>query len=110
MSVSRKHYSSQFKAQVVQELLAGEQTLSQIAAKYSIHPNVITKWRKAALEAMPDAFDEQTHKAVNVLKAQHEKEKEHLYAQIGRLTTQLAWLEKKAKSVGITLDQTKKLD
>ena len=103
MSVSRKHYSSQFKAQVAQELLAGEQTLSQIAAKYSIHPNVITKWRKAALEAMPDAFDEQTNKAVNVLKAQHEKEKEHLYAQIGRLTTQLNWLEKKARSVGIPL-------
>ena len=107
MSVSRKRYSSQFKAQVVQELLAGEQSLSQIAAKYSIHPNVITKWRKAALDAKPDAFDEHTQKAVNALKAQHEKEKEHLYAQIGRLTTQLNWLEKKAKSVGITLDQTK---
>jgi transposase-like protein len=107
MSVIRKQYSSQFKAQVVQELLTGELTLGQIATKYNIHPNVITKWRKAALEAMPDAFDEQTQKAVNALKAQHEKEKEQLYAQIGRLTTQLNWLEKKARSVGITLDQAK---
>jgi transposase-like protein len=107
MSVIRKQYSSQFKAQVVQELLAGEQTLGQIASKYSIHPNVITKWRKAALAAMPDAFDEQTQKALSALKAQHEKEKEHLYAQIGRLTSQLNWLEKKARSVGISLDQAK---
>lgn len=107
MSVIRKQYSSQFKAQVVQELLAGEQTLGQIASKYSIHPNVITKWRKAALAAMPNAFDEQTQKAVNALKAQHEKEKEQLYAQIGHLTTQLNWLEKKARNVGISLDQAK---
>ncbi|MDB5080474.1 MAG: transposase family protein [Chloroflexi bacterium] len=94
MSVIRKRYSSQFKAQVVQELLTGEQTLGQIAAKYNIHPNVITKWRKAALGAMPDAIDEQTQKAVNALKAQHKKEKELLYAQIGRLTAQLNWLKK----------------
>jgi transposase-like protein len=32
MSVIRNRYSSQFKAQVVQELLVGEQTLSQIAS------------------------------------------------------------------------------
>ena len=107
MSVIRKQYSSQFKAQVVQELLAGKQTLGQIATKYNIHPNVITKWRKAALSAMPDAFDEQTQKAVSTLKAQHEREKEQLYAQIGRLTTQLNWLKKKARSVGISLDQAK---
>lgn len=73
MSVSRKRYSSQFKAQVVQEVLTSEQTLSQIAAKYSNHLNVITKWCKAALEAMPDAFDGQTQKAVNSLKVQPEK-------------------------------------
>ena len=104
MSVSRKKYSAQFKAQVVQELLAGEKTLSQIASQHSIHPNVITKWRKAALSAMPKAFDEQTEKALSQLVAQHEKEKEQLYAEIGRLTTQLKWLEKKARGVGITLN------
>jgi transposase-like protein len=96
MSVKRKQYSAQFKSQVVQELLAGEKTLSQIASQHSIHPNVITKWRKAALTAMPKAFDKQTEKALNLLVAQHEKEKEQLYAEIGRLTTQLKWLFKKS--------------
>lgn len=107
MSVKRKRYSPQFKAQVVQELLAGDKTLSQIASQYTIHPNLITKWRKAALTAMPKAFDEQTEKALSQLLAQHEKEKEQLYAEIGRLTTQLKWLEKKARSVGITLEAAK---
>lgn len=107
MSVHRKQYSAQFKAQVVQELLAGDKTLSQIASHYAIHPNVITKWRKAAVSALPKAFDEQGEKAIDQLMAQHEKEKEALYAEIGRLSTQLKWLEKKAASVGITLDQAR---
>jgi transposase-like protein len=34
----RKHYSPTFKAQVVQEVLAGEKSLGQIAAQYGIHP------------------------------------------------------------------------
>jgi len=105
MSVNRKQYSAQFKAQVVQELLAGDKTLSQVASHYGVHPNVITKWRNAAVSAMPKAFGEQSEKAIGQLVVQHEKEKEKLYAEIGRLSTQLKWLEKKAGSVGITLDK-----
>lgn len=56
---------------------------------------------------MPNAFDEQTQKAVNALKAQHQKEKEQLYAQIGRLTTQLNWLKKKLEaSVSVSTRQS----
>jgi transposase-like protein len=100
MSVKRKKYSPQCKSQIVQEVLAGEKTLAQIASENSIHPNVITKWKAAVLTAIPKAF--------NQLKAQNEKEKEELYAQIGRLSTQLRWLFKKARSVGITLEQAKR--
>ena len=95
----RKRYSPTFKAQVVQEVLAGDKSLGQIAAQYGIHPNMISKWKRAALEAMPDAFDEESHmqaKAqIAALQAQHEREKEELHAEIGRLTMQVNWLEKK---------------
>ncbi|GAC1345171.1 MAG: hypothetical protein NVS3B14_09710 [Ktedonobacteraceae bacterium] len=95
----RKHYSPTFKAQVVQEVLAGEKSLGQIAAQYGIHPNMIGKWRRAAIEAMPTAFDEegqrQAQAQIAALKAQHEKEKEELHAEIGRLTMQVNWLQKK---------------
>ena len=95
----RKHYSPTFKAQVVQEVLAGEKSLGQIAAQYGLHPNMISKWRRAALEAMPTAFDEESQMQVQAqiaaLKAQHEKEKEELHAEIGRLTMQVNWLQKK---------------
>ena len=93
----RKHYSPAFKAQVVQEALAGERTLAQIAAQYGVHPNLITKWKRAALQAMPSAFTENAplEAQIEALKAEHEREKEELYAEIGRLTTQVHWLQKK---------------
>jgi transposase-like protein len=95
----RKRYSPTFKAQVVQEVLAGEKSLGQIAAQYGIHQNMISKWRRAALQAMPNAFDEesraQTQAQIAALKVQHEKEKEELHAEIGRLTMQVHWLQKK---------------
>ena len=59
------------------------------------------------LEVRRSLAAEGAEKALSQLLAQHEKEKEQLYAEIGRLTTQLKWLEKKARSVGITLEAAK---
>jgi transposase-like protein len=99
----RKHYNPQFKSKVVQEYLQGDKSLGELASEYEIHPNLILKWKSAAMNALPDALDERAQKTIKALKAQHEREKEELYAQIGRLTTQLNWLEKKARSVGIPI-------
>ncbi len=96
MTTPRKKYSPSFKSQVVQEVLEGNKTLAQIAAQHGIHPNVITKWKRAALTALPDTFNERTQRQIRALIEQHEKEKEQLYAEIGRLTTELRWLEKKS--------------
>ena len=96
MTTPRKHYSPTFKSQVVQEVLEGNKTLAQIAAQHGIHPNVITKWKQAALSAMPDAFDEdeRNQHQINALIEHYEKQQECFYAEIGRLTTELKWLEK----------------
>jgi transposase len=97
MTQRRRQYTAAFKAQVVQEAMAGEKTLNQIAAEYGIHPNLIPKWRRAVLKAMPMAFDEEGRvgEQIAAMKADHEREKEALYAEIGRLTTQVTWLQKK---------------
>ena len=97
MTQKRRQYTAAFKAQVVQEAMAGEKMLSQLAVEHGIHPNLITKWRQAAITAMPTAFDEEGKGAEHLaaLKAEHEREKEALYAEIGRLTTQVNWLQKK---------------
>src|SRR4051812_32309954 len=97
MTTIRKQYTPAFKSQVVQEMLKGEKTFTQLASQYGVHPNVIAKWKRAALKAMPTAFDDErrTTEQIAGLRAEHEKEKERLYAEIGRLTIELNWLKKK---------------
>lgn len=89
----RKHYSPTLKVKLVLELLRGEKSLTQLASEQQVHPNQLRNWRDLLLNEAPTLFDKTQTKA---LIAAHEQEKEELYAQIGLLTTQLAWLKKKS--------------
>jgi putative transposase len=91
---SKKAYSSTLKAQVVQEILREDKTLTQIASEHGIHPKVVREWKAIALRELPTLFERQT--SVAALKADHERQLEDLYAEIGRLTTQLTWVKKKS--------------
>ncbi len=93
--MKRKHYSAAFKAQIVQDVLKENKTISQIAAEQGIHPTVIAAWKDIALKGLPGLF-ENGHSELAVQKAAHEKQVNELYTEIGRLTTRLNWLKKKA--------------
>lgn len=92
--MKRKHYSAAFKAKIVVETLRETQTVAQIAAQHGLHPNLVTKWKQAALCALPDVFERQSAQQEKAA-AQEEKIAE-LYQEIGRLTTQVNWLKKKS--------------
>jgi putative transposase len=89
----RKTYTPAFKAQLVLELLKEEKTLAQLASEHAIHPNMLREWKTAAIRALPSAFEKRDTLAA--VQATHEQQLEELYAEIGRLTTQLAWMKKK---------------
>jgi len=91
----RKRYTAKQKAQIVLEMLKEERAIAQIASEYGIHPNQLYKWKAQAMEGLPELFEED-HKTEKALKAVHERELQELYAEIGRLNTQLAWLKKKS--------------
>lgn len=91
----KKRYTAKQKAQIVLEILKEERPVAQIAAEYGIHPNQLYKWKAQVLEGLPGLFEED-HKVDKTLKAEHERELKDLYAQIGRLSTQLSWLQKKS--------------
>ena len=91
----RKQYSANLKAQLVLEVLKEEKALSQIASEHGVHPNQLRRWKSQAIDGLPNVFaDEQ--RATRELQASHAREVEELYTEIGRLTTQLAWLKKKS--------------
>ena len=91
----RKKYTAKKKAQIVLEILKEERSIPQIASEYGIHPNQLYKWKAQALEGLPNLFEDE-RKTEKVLRAAHEQELNELYAEIGRLTTQLNWLKKKS--------------
>jgi transposase-like protein len=92
----RNSYSPEFKARVVGEVLREDKTLSQVAAGRGIHPNLVSQWRDQALAGMASLFSRAKETDWAAKEAAHEQEKQELYAEIGRLTTQLSWLKKKA--------------
>ena len=89
----RKQYTAAFKARVVQEILKEEKTMAQIATEYEVHPTQLKNWRALAQEGLPSLFEKQDSTAE--LKVAHEQQLTELYAEIGKLTTQVAWLKKK---------------
>ena len=90
MTTTRKQYSPEFKARVVIEAIRGEKTLSQLGSQFKVHPIQIAKWRKSAMEQMPELFvDGRTRKA------RGETDNNALYEEIGRLKVELDWLKKK---------------
>ena len=91
----RKQHTAKQKAQIVLEILKEERPISQIASQYGIHPNQLYKWKAQALEGLPELFEDE-RKTEKSIQAAHEQQLEELYAQIGRLNTQLAWLKKKS--------------
>jgi transposase len=92
MTTTRKQHSPQFKARVATEAIRGEKTLSQLGSQFKVHPMQIAKWRKAALEQMPELFvDGRTRKVRD-----NEPGNDALYGEIGRLKVELDWLKKKA--------------
>jgi transposase-like protein len=88
---TRKQYSAAFKARVALDAIRGEKTLSQLGSQYKVHPIQIAKWRKSAIEQLPDLFvDGRTKKG-----AVAETGNDALYEEIGRLKVELDWLKKK---------------
>jgi transposase len=95
MTTIRKTYTTEFKVKVVKEILREEKSLSQIASEYGTHVNVISRWRDQALAGFSSLFDDRLAQDQATKEAEWEKEREGLYAEIGRLSTQLGWLKKK---------------
>jgi putative transposase len=90
---NRKNYSADLKGRIVLEMLREESTVSQIAAKCSIHQSMLHKWKKIVLDGFSELFADSRKKSP----AEREKDAtiEELYRQVGKLSMQLEWLKKK---------------
>lgn len=92
MANMRTKRTSEFKAKVALAAIRGDQTVTELASLYKVHPNQITAWKRQAQDQLVAVFDSKKAKS---LKAD-EKLKEELYRQIGQLKVELDWLKKKS--------------
>ena len=91
----KKQYTGQQKAQIVMEILKEEKTITQISSDYGIHSSQLYKWKTQALEKFHTLFENE-NKTEKAQQAEQERKESELYSEIGRLSTQLAWLKKKS--------------
>lgn len=98
----RNTHSPEFKLKAVLEVLKEEETLSQIAQRYEIHPNLLTRWKQEFLEHSQGAFRRGKSDAEKELKAEKEKA-ENLEKLVGQLTYEVDWLKKKSAQFGIKI-------
>ena len=92
MASMRTKRTSEFKAKVALAAIRGDQTVSELASLYKVHPNQITTWKRQAQDQLVATFDNKKAKSLKT----EEKLKEELYRQIGQLKVELDWLKKKS--------------
>ena len=88
MSRKRKQYSAEFKAQVALAAVRGEQTLAVLAARFEVHPTLITTWRKELVQRAGELFGKGRERA----EKDQEVEVAELYRQIGQLKVERDFL------------------
>ena len=89
MSKKRRNHSAAFKASVAIEAIKGEHTLSELAARFELHPTQIQQWKRQLLEGSKDVFGASERERRHV-----ESAVKDLHAKIGQLTMERDFLSR----------------
>jgi transposase len=90
MGKKRNKYGAEFKAKVALEALKNEETISELASRFGVHPTMISNWRRALLEGAADIFDKGRKS-----RKETEAQVDNLYRQIGKLQVERDFLSRK---------------
>ena len=90
MSNKRRKYSPKFKAKVALAAIKNEETVSELAARFEVHPTMIHNWKRSLLDSAADVFDKGQKS-----KKYHEVKVDELYKQIGKLKVANDFLSEK---------------
>ena len=86
----RMTYTASFKLKVALAALKETKTLSELSQEFKIHAALITKWKAHLSQEGAQIFEDARKKKIDP-----GVDVEVLYAQIGKLQTQLEFLKKK---------------
>ncbi|WP_373862954.1 IS3 family transposase [Halomonas halmophila] len=96
MSRKRRQYSADFKAKVALAALKDDQTTSEIAARFEIHPTMVSQWKRELLENANGVFES---KGDGKAAQKTQEEIDTLYREIGKLTVERDFLSRRPRSL-----------
>ena len=88
--MKRNNYNKELKTKVALAAIKGNQPVNEIASEFGIHPCLVNRWKKEAIEALPLVFGNSQAKQIK----ETDIERDRLYQQIGKLQVELDWLKK----------------
>ena len=91
--MTRRRFTTDFKAKVAMESLCGDRTIQEIAARHKVHPNQVSGWKRQAMDGLGEVFSNGADRAGRG----HEAEVHDLHAKIGQLTVERDFLAKGLK-------------
>jgi transposase-like protein len=95
--MGRTTYSAKFKSERVIEVLLGEETLGEIAAKHNLNPSMLRNWKREFLKKAPQLFEEsRKEREQKAREREMEAERDELLKTVGQLTIERDWLKKKS--------------
>ena len=77
----RKQHSPDFRAKVALEAVKGEETVSELASRFGVHPTMIHQWKRALLEGASGVFERGGRRKPEI----DEDQVKELHAKIGEL-------------------------
>ncbi|TYC65079.1 IS3 family transposase [Stappia sp. BW2] len=89
----RKQHSPEFKAKVALEALKGEETVSELASRFGVHPTMIHQWKRALLDGASGVFERGGRRKPEI----DEDQVKELHAKIGELAVANDFLSRKLK-------------
>jgi transposase len=95
MRAKRRKFTGAFKAQVAIEALKERESLAELAKRFEVHPNMISKWKQEFIDRSSEIFETEPPEK------DFEAEREKLFAKIGQLEMERDWLKKISKKAGL---------
>ena len=101
-TMTYQHYSPEFKARIVLQVLQGEKEVGEVAKEHNINPNLIRKWRTTFLEKASMVFEDPEKGAAKAKRKEEslEKKQRQMLSTIGQLTLERDFLQDAFRRTG----------
>ena len=88
MATKQRRFTASFRKRVALEAMRGEQAVQAIAAKHPIHPDLVSTWKRQAVDGLDEMFAARRSKRYS----EHEETIRTAHAKLEALTMERAFL------------------